>query len=193
MWRSLRRKRCSIEMDGWIELVFGMDSSFDLSYTVFFWKNSRISKNKSTSFWNFVANSALKFAAARRSSQRVVNLARQRWTLSVIYWINRTVVSQTWVDSTWRRSTASFSHWASMSVYSTIRVRQRVVGRTCSSATADIWYQLNQFRSSFTKLAERNPDECGKTHKKCDLAASDRIIQNINADCRRLEHFWKWI
>jgi len=68
--------------------------------TPFFWKNSRISKNKSTSFWNFVANSALKFAAASRSSQRVVNLARQRWTLSVIYWINRTVVSQTWVDST---------------------------------------------------------------------------------------------
>ena len=27
--------RCSIETDGWINLVFGMKASFDQSYTVF--------------------------------------------------------------------------------------------------------------------------------------------------------------
>ena len=27
--------RCSVEVVGWIELVFGMEASFDQSYTVF--------------------------------------------------------------------------------------------------------------------------------------------------------------
>ena len=50
--------RCSIEMDGRIELVFGMQASFDQFYTVLS-GNSGSYKNKGTSFWNFVQNSGL--------------------------------------------------------------------------------------------------------------------------------------
>jgi len=46
--------------------------------------NSVISKNKGTSLWNIVLNSGLKnFATAYRSSKRVINLARERWTLKL--------------------------------------------------------------------------------------------------------------
>ena len=50
--------RCSIETAERIELVFGMLASFHPSYTVLK-GNSVISKNKSTSLWNFVLNSGL--------------------------------------------------------------------------------------------------------------------------------------
>ena len=45
--------RCSIETDGCNNLGFGIDASFDQSYTVFS-GNSGIYKNKGfTSLWNF--------------------------------------------------------------------------------------------------------------------------------------------
>jgi len=45
--------RCSIETAERIELVFGVGSSFRLSYTVL-QRNSGVSKNKDTTLWNFV-------------------------------------------------------------------------------------------------------------------------------------------
>ena len=51
--------RCSIETDERIELAFGVWASFHQSCTVLK-GNSIISKNKSTSVWNFVLNSGLK-------------------------------------------------------------------------------------------------------------------------------------
>jgi len=53
--------RCSIELFGWTELVFGMEASFDRSYTVF-QGNSRIPKDrpKCHSLWNFFLNSGLR-------------------------------------------------------------------------------------------------------------------------------------
>ena len=74
--------RCSIKTAERIELVFGTWASFHPSYTVLK-GNSIISKNKGTSLWNFVLNSGLRgnFATAYRSSKRVINLARERWTL----------------------------------------------------------------------------------------------------------------
>ena len=50
--------RCSSETAERIELVFGMESSFRLSYTVL-QRNSGIFKNKDTSLWNFVPYSGL--------------------------------------------------------------------------------------------------------------------------------------
>jgi len=45
-------------------------------------KKSGYLQNRGTSLWNFVPNSGLrKFITAHRSSQRVVNLVRQTWTL----------------------------------------------------------------------------------------------------------------
>ena len=49
---------CSVETDGRIELVFGMEALVDLSYTVF-QGNSGIKKNRGTSLWNFSLNSGL--------------------------------------------------------------------------------------------------------------------------------------
>jgi len=43
---------------GQIELVFGMEASFDQSYTVVY-RTSDIYKNKGTSLWNFFLNSEL--------------------------------------------------------------------------------------------------------------------------------------
>jgi len=52
------------------------------SYTVLK-GNSGISKNKGTFLWNFVSNSGLRenFASAYQSPKRVIDLARERWTL----------------------------------------------------------------------------------------------------------------
>ena len=54
----------SIKTAKWIELIFDMDVSFHLTYTVFY-GNLGNSKNKGTSFWDFVPNSGL-FATASR-------------------------------------------------------------------------------------------------------------------------------
>jgi len=51
--------RCSVEMDRRIELVFGTEASFDLSYTTFS-ENSGIYKKKGTSLWKFVTNSGIR-------------------------------------------------------------------------------------------------------------------------------------
>ena len=52
------------------------------SYTVLK-GNSGISKNKGTFLWNLVSNSGLRenFASAYQSPKRVIDLARERWTL----------------------------------------------------------------------------------------------------------------
>jgi len=54
------------------------------SYTVLK-ENSVISKNKGTSLWNFALNSGLRKLRHGISivTTRVVNLARERWTLRV--------------------------------------------------------------------------------------------------------------
>ena len=64
---------------GWtIELVFGVEASFDQSYTVF-WGNSHIYKNKGTSLWNFFLNSRLRKFRNGMSIERAINLrARER-------------------------------------------------------------------------------------------------------------------
>ena len=52
------------------------------SYLTLCCKKSEYLQNRGTSLWNFVPNSGLrKFITAHRSSQRVVNLVRQKWTL----------------------------------------------------------------------------------------------------------------
>jgi len=50
--------RSSIKTAERIKLVYGVEAALDSSYTVFE-DNSRISKNKGTSLWNFVSNSGL--------------------------------------------------------------------------------------------------------------------------------------
>ena len=68
--------RCSIEMDRRMELFYGIQASFDESYTALK-ANSGIYRIKDTSFWNFVRNSGLdNFALTYRSSKRVIDLAR---------------------------------------------------------------------------------------------------------------------
>jgi len=70
--------RCSIEVVGRIELVFGVEASFHQSYTVF-WGNSHIYKNKGTSLWNFFLNSRLRKFRNGISIERAINLrARER-------------------------------------------------------------------------------------------------------------------
>jgi len=60
--------RCSIEVVGRIELVYGKEASFDQSFTVF-QGNSGIYSNNDTSHWNFFLNSGLRnFATAYRLS-----------------------------------------------------------------------------------------------------------------------------
>jgi len=54
--------------------------------------STKITLNKGITIWNFVPNSSENFAAARQSSQHVVNLAGEEWTLSVT---NRSVVGRT--------------------------------------------------------------------------------------------------
>ena len=72
---------CSFETAERIELVFSMGDSFHLSYTVLK-GNTGISKNKGTFLSNFAPNSGLrKFRHDRSIVQRVVDLARERWTL----------------------------------------------------------------------------------------------------------------
>ena len=72
--------RSSVEMGERIELVFGMETFFHLSCTVFV-GNSGIFKNKGTSFWNFVQNSGLRKFSFSISivETRVIDLARRRW------------------------------------------------------------------------------------------------------------------
>jgi len=62
--------------------VFGTAASFHLSHTVLK-ANSCTSKNKGTSVRNFVTRTlqSENFASAYRPSKRVINLARERWTL----------------------------------------------------------------------------------------------------------------
>ena len=61
---------------------FGMGTSFHLSYSVLK-GNSGIPQNNGTFLWNFIVNSEkiLLRQSAYRSSKRVIDLARQRWTL----------------------------------------------------------------------------------------------------------------
>jgi len=73
--------RCSIETAERIELVFlALWASFHPSYTVLK-GNSVIFKNKNTSLWKLSQSPDLEnLATAYRSSRRVINLTRERWT-----------------------------------------------------------------------------------------------------------------
>jgi len=103
-------------MDGWIELVFGMEASFDLSY-----KKFKYLQNNGTSLWNFVPNSHTHFAMAR-----VVNLARQRLTLSVKNW-------------------TVFGH-CKLTILATASLSQRVCawGSGSRGSICDSWYLLDR-------------------------------------------------
>ena len=73
--------RCSIETDERIELVLGTGASFRLSYTVLK-GNSGISKIRvlpSETVPNYT--DLENFASVYRSSKRVIDFARERWTL----------------------------------------------------------------------------------------------------------------
>ena len=70
--------RSSTEAVERIEPVFGMGASFHASCFVLK-GNSGISENKGTSLWNFVPEFE-NFASVYRSSKRVIDLARERWT-----------------------------------------------------------------------------------------------------------------
>ena len=65
--------RCSVETPGWCELVFGIETSFDLSCTVLreIWVSPTIRVIPSETLYQ-ILNFEI-FATARRSSQRVVN------------------------------------------------------------------------------------------------------------------------
>jgi len=76
-----RKLECSLETDERIELVFGMGAYFHPSYTVLK-GNSGISKYKGTSPGTLSQTRDLEnFASMYRSSKRVIDLARERWTL----------------------------------------------------------------------------------------------------------------
>jgi len=76
-----RKLECSLETDERIELVFGMGAYFRPSYTVLK-GNSGISKDKGTSPGTLSQTRDLEnFASMYRSSKRVIDLARERWTL----------------------------------------------------------------------------------------------------------------
>ena len=67
--------RCSLEVVGRIEPVFGMEASFDQFYTVF--QEIHVALN-----WNFFLNFGLrKFRHGISIFERAINLARERWTL----------------------------------------------------------------------------------------------------------------
>jgi len=101
--------------NGWIDragfiIAWRLPSSYPIQHC----KEIRVptSNNQGTSLWDLVANSGHRHLATARQSQRVVNLVRQRWTLSVINW---TVAGQ----RSWQyflRSTASLLHWSSVDV-----------------------------------------------------------------------------
>ena len=76
------RSQCSIETAERIELVLACE--LPSTRPTVLKGNLVISKNKGTSSWNFVLNSGLRenFATAYRPSKRVINLARERWTLT---------------------------------------------------------------------------------------------------------------
>jgi len=84
--------RCPIETAERIELVFGMWTSFNLSYTVLK-GNTVISKNKGTSLWNFVVKSGLgKFRHGISIVETCYQLSSRKVDAQSV--INLTVVGQ---------------------------------------------------------------------------------------------------
>ena len=74
---SVCHRSCTIERDGWIDLGFGIEASFDQSHTVL-QGNSAIYKNKGTSLWNFVINPGLEnFTVTCQSLKCVISLAEK--------------------------------------------------------------------------------------------------------------------
>jgi len=112
--------RCSTKMAERIELVFGMRASFHLSYTVLK-RKSVISKNKSTSLWNFVLNSGL------RKFRHCISIVEKCYQLSSKNVDAQSVINWAVVDQLSRlylRAPTldhySLSHRSSSAVYSTI-------------------------------------------------------------------------
>jgi len=64
-----------IETAEWIELIFGVESTAGLSYTVL-WGNSGISKNNGSSLWNTVSQ-ALVLEKFRHGTSTVAGASRQ--------------------------------------------------------------------------------------------------------------------
>ena len=74
--------RRSIETDERIGLVFGAGASFDLSYTLYCKETQVTSKIRVLPSGTLLQTRDLKFfATANGSPKRVINLARERWTL----------------------------------------------------------------------------------------------------------------
>jgi len=89
---SVRHKLVSYLTAERIELVFGMWTSFNLSYTVLK-GNSVISKNKGTSLWNFVVKSGLgKFRHGISIVETCYQLSSRKVDAQSV--INLTVVGQ---------------------------------------------------------------------------------------------------
>ena len=113
--------RCSVETPGWCELVFGIETSFDLSCTVSE-GNLGISDNKGNSLWNFVPDSEL--WNFRHGTSIVAACCQLRWIkanahcdkLATIFGRTKLTVLAT-VDVL-PTTLASWLHWASISVYS---------------------------------------------------------------------------
>jgi len=119
--------RCSIEVVGRIELVFGMEASFDQFYAVFS-GNSGMYKNKGTSLWNFFVNSGLKKISPRPIIDRRTCYQLSSRKVDAPRVINWAVVGQL----SWQYLRAptldhySLSHRSSSAVYSTIVSRGSV-------------------------------------------------------------------
>jgi len=109
--------------DRCIELVYGWTGP------ILYCKEILVSaKLKSTFPCHYVPNLEI-FATAHRLSSRVVSLAGQRWTLSVITRSSSVELSWQYLRlSTFDRTArlCSLSHWASTFVYSTQYARQLV-------------------------------------------------------------------
>ena len=73
--------RCSVETDGWIELVFSMEAFFHTSYTVLT-RNSGIFKNKGTSPRNFIRN----FGKGKICFGRPMSIVKTCYRLSSTMW-----------------------------------------------------------------------------------------------------------
>jgi len=121
----------SVEVAGWIQLVFGVGASLCISCTVLK-ENLAISKNKGTSLGNFVPNSGLrKFHFGISVVKTCCQLGSTKVDAqSVINWTVIGQLSLQYLTKLWR-STISLPQGSSSSVYSTISLHGFI---------SDSWY-----------------------------------------------------
>ena len=129
--------QCSIETSGRIELVFGRETSFDLSYTMS-WRNSGIYKNKGISLRNFVLNSGLR--KLNHGTSIIKACYQLSWTKAdthrVIKW---TVVGQLiWQFPCWSIYTLTLNNY-SITVIAHLCLQHDAIMRFI----CDSWYLLS--------------------------------------------------